>query len=52
MSYRWLISTMNQFYRVYLNNQIVSEISAATIEEASEIAAKAYPGQTTRVEII
>jgi len=38
------------FFRVWTDGNIVAEIQARSLEEASEIAKKAYPDKTVRVE--
>ena len=37
-------------FRVYVNHEVVANISADTLDQASEIAGKAYPDMTVRVE--
>jgi len=37
-------------FRVWADGKNIADITANTLEEASEIAGKAYPNQTIRVE--
>ena len=39
-----------RFFRVWADGKPVADITANTLKEASEIAGKAYPNQTIRVE--